>query len=51
MGELLTVGIAFEPWEVDVAIQTDTRFRNGSVESIKKIIGYLNDANLDSNTG
>lgn len=25
--------------------------RNGSVETIKKIIGYLNDAKLDPNTG
>jgi triosephosphate isomerase len=26
-------------------------YRNGSVETIKKIIGYLNDAKLDPNTG
>lgn len=26
-------------------------FRNGSVESIKKIIGYINDAKLDPNVG
>lgn len=33
-------------WEL-----TFIAFRNGSVETIKKIIGYINDAKLDPKTG
>ena len=35
----------------DLEQELIVEFRNGSVEAIKKIIGYLNDAKLDPNTG
>lgn len=45
---LLPAGVDRRP-ACDVFMLTD--YRNGSVETIKKIIGYLNQAELDPKTG